>query len=81
MAGASIFADFIVANRVIGLTGFLMALVASVLFLATIRIPGILRSIVWLCIIVVFVLLAVGGYALLEEAKSQSGMSGEHSKE
>jgi hypothetical protein len=61
--------DFLRSMTVVAVAGFLLAAVASLLFLFVIRIPFILRTVVWVSITMVFILLAAGGYAFITQAK------------
>jgi hypothetical protein len=63
--------DFLRAMNVVCISGFLLAAAASLLFLATMRIPYILRIVVWTCIGLVFLLFAVGGYVFITNAKEE----------
>lgn len=65
----SMFADFIRSAKVVALAGFLLSIFICILFLVVIRIPLVLRSTVWLCVLVVFVVFAGGGYSFLTRAK------------
>eukprot|EP01038_Epipyxis_sp_PR26KG_P006534 gene6534-8977_t len=74
-SAVSILSDFTRTAGIIALAGFLLAVIISFLFLLVVRIPLILRGLVWLSICVIFILLAVGGYALLTEAQYQQSKS------
>jgi choline transporter-like protein 2/4/5 len=70
-SATTILSDFARAAGVIALLGFALALVCSFLFLLVTRIPLFLRSIVWFCVGFILIVLAGGGYFLLNEAKEQ----------
>jgi hypothetical protein len=66
------FGDFLRAGDVIAIAGFGLAALASVLFLMVIRIPLVLRFIVWTSIWFVFLIQAAGGYTFIQRAKQES---------
>lgn len=70
-----IFSDFIESYSVIGTIGFLLTIILCMLFLFAIRIPLLLRFVVWSCIWLVLLLLSVGCYVFIEKAKSVSQSS------
>ncbi len=70
-SATTIISDFARAAGVIAILGFLLALICSFLFLLITRIPLVLRSIVWFCVGFILIVLAAGGYFLLNEAKQQ----------
>ena len=54
----------------LGLAGFCLATILSLLFLLVVRIPLVLRSLVWSCAAAIVFLLATGGYLMFTRAKS-----------
>ena len=73
-----IFRNFVEAATVIGLAGFCLAVIVSLLFLLVIRIPCVLRMTVWLCIYLVLALLIAGGYTLIVRSRGLSCTSGDY---
>lgn len=63
------FSDFMQCWDIIAVFGFGFAVAISLSYLVTIRIPGVLRSVVWFCVGIIFVVLAAGTYSLLDKAK------------
>lgn len=74
-SGLTILSDFVHSAAIIALLGFLAAVVCSFLFLTITRIPMVLRSVVWLCVFLIFAVFAGGGYFLLTEAKHQDSLN------
>ena len=72
----SMFGDFIRVFRVIAVLGVVVAVACSILFLVTIRIPGVLRSIVWLSIWLILGIFVCGGYIILNKVKSDEKLTG-----
>jgi hypothetical protein len=72
----SSFADFVRAARIIVIFGFICAVLFSLLFLITIRIPCVLRTVVWLSIALICGILFGGGYVILEKVKKEQDLQG-----
>lgn len=70
-SGTTLLSDFIRSYKIIAIFGFILAIVFSFLFLLIIRIPFILRTIVWSCIWLILILLSSGAYILLTKAKDE----------
>jgi hypothetical protein len=70
-SAAIVFSDLLETYSLIAMFGFVLAIVLSILFLVTIRIPCILRASVWLCVCAVFFILTVGCYSILQVADDQ----------
>ena len=75
-----IFRNFIESASVIGVAGYCLAVVVSLLFLLVIRIPCVLRMTVWFCIYLVLALFSAGGYSLIMRSRTlaQSCTSGDY---
>ena len=67
----SIFGDFLRAANVLAIGGLLLPAFLSLIFLCVIRLPLILRTIVWGFIILIFGILGIGAFILLERAKDR----------
>jgi hypothetical protein len=64
-----IFRSFIESAATVGVSGFVLASIVSLLYLFIIRIPLVLRMAVWLCIYLILGILVAGGYSLLTRAR------------
>lgn len=75
-----IFRNFIESASIIGVAGYCLAVVVSLLFLVVVRIPCVLRLTVWFCIYLVLALFSAGGYSLIMRSKTlaQSCSSGDY---
>lgn len=69
-SSSTIYADFMTAIPIIAGCGFGLAIVLSLLYLLILRVPYLLLSIVWCCILVITFLWAFAAYILLKEASS-----------
>ncbi len=74
-SGSTVFSDFMTSYKEIAIFGFILSIIFSFLFLLIIRIPLLLRTIVWSCIFLILIILAAGGYLLLTKAKSDTTSS------
>lgn len=72
----SSFGDFLRASRIIVVLGFGAAIGFSLLFMATIRVPGVLRTVVWLAIVLTGCIFIGGGYLVLSKISSQQDQPG-----
>lgn len=80
LAVVGMFADILRTIGVAAFVGFFLSSIFSLVFILLIRIPCMLRIMIWLCILVVFALGLAGGYALVEQAaieKASDSMSNE----
>ena len=64
----SVYSDIVESASVVGVAGFVLAIVASMLFLYVVRIPLILRTVVWTCILLISFLSAVAAYVIFRRA-------------
>eukprot|EP00981_Chlorochromonas_danica_P011443 scaffold4011_cov197-Ochromonas_danica.AAC.25 len=69
----TILSDFAVTAGLIGIVGFVLALILSLCFLFIVRIPLLLRSVVWLCAALIQVILSGGAFYFLSEASKRNG--------
>lgn len=67
----TVMGDFVRVAGPIAAIGFVVSVGASILFLVTIRIPCVLRTVVWTCILLVQCLFTAGGYILLQKAQQR----------
>lgn len=75
-SGTTILSDFIHTAGMIGILGFLLAVILSLLFLFIVRIPLILRMVVWACAALIQgILTASALYFLSESSKANGGYS------
>lgn len=79
-SATTIISDFIQVAPLIGVVGFVASVICSMLFLFICRIPLFLRTVVWFCIYLIFVLFASSAYLILEEAKEQTRASYEQNR-
>lgn len=73
------FQDFSLSAVVIGIAGFSLSALLSYLFVASVRIPMLLRFAVWLSIIVVLLVFSGGAFFVFQEAKDAEYRSGSDS--
>ncbi len=74
------FADFFKALNIICLIGFLVSAFMSFLFVAVIRIKGLLSFLIWTSSLIILMFLLLGGYSLTEQAKAEKMHSSNNSK-
>jgi hypothetical protein len=72
----SAFADFMRSAEVISALGFVAAISLALLFLVSIRIPGVLRSVVWISVALVACIFLGGGYIILDKVSKEEHVQG-----
>jgi choline transporter-like protein 2/4/5 len=70
----TIYSDFITSSTVIGLCGFVLAFVLSLLFVTVLKIPFLLVAVMWTCIVAIALLGVFCSYMLITNAKQYSNI-------
>eukprot|EP01040_Poterioochromonas_malhamensis_P016833 gene16833-19208_t len=71
-SGTTIISDMLNTYPIIAILGFCLAIICSIGFLFVTRIPMFLRSVVWSCVFIIFLICLGGGYFLINTAKNQN---------